>query len=80
MAYVPVPKDLTQGQNKISIQFNKTSADFLFSLAAAVGVPLYFLLRKRIDSRDCCNPYGDELCYRSFWQPCMKKMDSLLKK
>lgn len=58
MAYVPVPKDLTQVKTKLVFNLTKRQLIF-FSLAAAVGVPLYFLLRKRIEFRDCCNPYGD---------------------
>ena len=49
MAYVPVPKDLTQVKTKLVFNLTKRQLIF-FSLAAAVGVPLYFLLRKRIDS------------------------------
>lgn len=45
MAYVQVPKDLTKVKNKV--MFNLTKRQLIcFSLAAAVGVPLYFLTRK----------------------------------
>lgn len=44
MAYVQVPKDLTRVKNKV--MFNLTKRQLIcFSLAAAVGVPLYFLTR-----------------------------------
>lgn len=47
MAYVQVPKDLTKVKNKV--MFNLTKRQLIcFSLAAAVGVPLYFLTRKVI--------------------------------
>ncbi len=47
MAYVQVPKDLTKVKNKV--MFNLTKRQLIcFSLAAAVGVPLYFLTRKAI--------------------------------
>lgn len=57
MAYVPVPKDLTQVKTKLVFNLTKRQLIF-FSLAAAVGVPLYFLLRKRIDS-GLLQSYGD---------------------
>ena len=44
MAYVPVPKDLTLVKTKVL--FNLTKRQLIcFSLAAAVGVPVYFLAR-----------------------------------
>lgn len=44
MAYVQVPKDLTRVKNKV--MFNLTKRQLIcFSLAAAVGVPIYFLTR-----------------------------------
>lgn len=47
MSYVQVPKDLTKVKNKV--MFNLTKRQLIcFSLAAAVGVPLYFLTRKAI--------------------------------
>ena len=45
MAYVPVPKDLTKVKTKV--MFNLTKRQLLcFSLAALVGLPLFFLLKK----------------------------------
>ena len=44
MAYVPVPKDLSRAKTKV--MFNLTKRQLLcFSLAALVGVPLFFLLK-----------------------------------
>lgn len=44
MPYVPVPKDLNAVKTKIA--FNLTKRQLVcFSLAAAVGVPIYFLTR-----------------------------------
>ena len=47
MAYVPVPKDLTQVKTKLVLNLTKRQLIF-FSLAAAVGVPFYFLTRNVI--------------------------------
>ena len=49
MAYVPVPKDLTQVKTKLVLNLTKRQLIF-FSLAAVVGVPLYFLTRKGLGS------------------------------
>ena len=44
MPYVPVPKDLNTVKTKVA--FNLTKRQLIcFSLAAAVGVPAYFLTR-----------------------------------
>ena len=44
MAYVPVPKDLTKVKSKFA--FNLTKRQILcFGLAAAIGLPLFFLLK-----------------------------------
>ena len=44
MPYVPVPKDLNTVKTKVA--FNLTKRQLVcFSLAAAVGVPIYFLTR-----------------------------------
>lgn len=44
MPYVPVPKDLNAVKTKVA--FNLTKRQLVcFSLAAAVGVPIYFLTR-----------------------------------
>jgi len=44
MAYVPVPKDLTKVKTKIMMGLTKRQL-VCFSLAAAVGLPLFFLLK-----------------------------------
>ena len=47
MAYVSVPKDLSKIKTKVL--FNLTQRQLIcFSAGAAVGVPLFFLLRNRI--------------------------------
>ena len=44
MPYVPIPKDLNTVKTKVA--FNLTKRQLIcFSLAAAVGVPIYFLTR-----------------------------------
>lgn len=47
MPYVPVPKDLTKVKTKLA--FNLTKRQLIcFSLAALVGLPVYFLTRSAI--------------------------------
>ncbi len=47
MAFVPVPKDLNRVKTKV--MFNLTKRQIIcFSLAAAVGVPVYFLTKDRL--------------------------------
>ncbi|MBQ6322073.1 MAG: PrgI family protein [Lachnospiraceae bacterium] len=47
MAYVTVPKDLSKVKTKVL--FNLTKRQLIcFSAGAAIGVPLFFLLRNRI--------------------------------
>ena len=47
MAYVEVPKDLSRVKTKV--MFNLTKRQLIcFSLAALVGIPVYFLLRGSI--------------------------------
>ena len=44
MAFVPVPKDLNRVKTKV--MFNLTKRQLIcFALAAAVGVPVYFLTK-----------------------------------
>lgn len=51
MAFVSVPKDLTKVKNKII--FNLTKRQLIcFGIAAAVGVPFYFLTRGIIGSNN----------------------------
>lgn len=49
MAYVPVPKDLTQVKTKVALNLTKRQLIF-FSLAAAIGIPFYLLTRKTLGS------------------------------
>lgn len=47
MAYVTVPKDLTKVKSKV--MFNLTKRQLIcFSIAAAIGLPLFFLLKGSI--------------------------------
>lgn len=47
MAYVSVPKDLTKVKNKLA--FNLTKRQIIcFGIAAAIGLPFYFLTRGAI--------------------------------
>lgn len=47
MAYVPVPKDLTAVKTKV--MFNLTKRQLIcFGSGAAIGVPLFFLLKTQI--------------------------------
>ena len=49
MAYVPVPKDLTKVKTKVA--FNLTKRQLVcFGCGALIGVPLFFLLRKTVNS------------------------------
>lgn len=49
MAYVPVPKDLTKVKTKV--MFNLTKRQLIcFTAAAAVAVPVFFLLRGHMSS------------------------------
>ena len=63
MAYVPVPKDLTKVKTKV--MFNLTKRQLIcFSLAGAVGLPIFFLLK---------NPLGSSaaaLCMMLVMLPC----------
>ena len=51
MAFVSVPKDLTKVKNKIILNLTKRQLICL-GIAAAVGLPFYFLSRGLIGSRD----------------------------
>ena len=47
MAYVPIPKDLSKVKTKVL--FNLTKRQLIcFTLAALVGVPIYFLLKPHL--------------------------------
>lgn len=48
MAFVPVPKDLNRVKTKV--MFNLTKRQLIcFSIAAAVGVPIFFLAKVHLD-------------------------------
>ena len=48
-SYIPVPRDLTKVKNKVA--FNLTKRQLIcFCIAAAIGVPTFFLLKKIGDS------------------------------
>ncbi len=47
MAYVNVPKDLTKVKSKVALNLTKRQL-LCFSIAAAVGVPIYFLSREAV--------------------------------
>ena len=48
MAFVPVPKDLNRVKTKV--MFNLTKRQLVcFSIAAAVGVPIFFLAKAHLD-------------------------------
>jgi len=44
MAYVPIPKDLTKVRTKVALGLTKRQL-VCFGAAAAIGLPLFFLLR-----------------------------------
>ena len=46
MAYVPVPKDLTKVKTKVMMNLTKRQL-ICFGAGAAVGVPLFFLLKSQ---------------------------------
>ena len=48
-SYIPVPRDLTKVKSKVA--FNLTKRQLIcFCIAAAIGVPTFFLLKKIGDS------------------------------
>jgi len=47
MAYVPVPKDLTAVKTKVMLNLTKRQL-ICFGSGAAIGVPLFFLLKTQI--------------------------------
>lgn len=49
MAYVPIPKDLTKVQTKFALGLTKRQL-VCFGAAAAVGIPLFFVLRGVVPS------------------------------
>lgn len=49
MAYVNVPKDLTKVKTKVALNLTKRQL-ICFSIAAAVGIPIYFLSKGTVGS------------------------------
>ena len=47
MAYVPIPKDLTKVKTKVALGLTKRQL-VCFGAAAAIGLPLFFILRGAI--------------------------------
>ena len=48
MAFVPVPKDLNRVKTKV--MFNLTRRQLIcFALAAAVGMPVFFLAKSKLE-------------------------------
>ena len=63
MAFVPVPKDLNRVKTKV--MFNLTKRQLIcFSIAAAVGVPIFFLAKAHLDLSTACllytSPYTNQ--------------------
>ena len=67
MAFVPVPKDLNRVKTKV--MFNLTKRQLIcFSIAAAVGVPIFFLAKAHLDIRDKVRPYRTNNLYAEIQQ------------
>ena len=75
MAFVSVPKDLTKVKNKIILNLTKRQLICL-GIAAAVGLPFYFLARGLIGSSNAATGMC-LLMLRLFCLPCMRKTDFL---
>ena len=74
MAFVSVPKDLTKVKNKII--FNLTKRQLIcLGIAAAVGLPFYFLSRGLIGSSNAATGMC-LLMLPAFYLPCMKRWTS----
>ena len=57
MAFVPVPKDLNRVKTKV--MFNLTKRQLIcFALAAAVGVPIFFLIKPSIGLTTASMPFS----------------------
>ncbi len=57
MAFVSVPKDLTKVKNKVVLNLTKRQLICLV-IAAAVGLPFYFLDKGMDWNKQCGNRYG----------------------
>lgn len=78
MAFVSVPKDLTKVKNKIILNLTKRQLICL-GIAAAVGLPFYFLSRELIGSSNAATGMC-LLMLPAFYLLCMRKMDFLWRK
>ena len=85
MAYVPVPKDLTKVKTKV--MFNLTKRQLIcFSAAAAVGVPVFFLLKDSAGSSAasmcmivCALPFFLLAMYEKNGQPLEKIIGNIIR-
>ena len=74
MAFVPVPKDLNRVKTKV--MFNLTKRQLIcFSIAAAVGVPIFFLAKAHLDLSTAYNKRSNWLTLASLgfyvrWKDC----------
>lgn len=70
MAYVSVPKDLTKVKNKLV--FNLTRRQLIcFALAAAIGLPFYFLTREALGTTTSATCMVLLMCCPHSSSPCM---------
>lgn len=75
MPYVPVPKDLTKVKTKVAAGLTKRQL-ICFSLAALVGLPVYFFTRGAIgNSAAVLLMIGLMMPFSSL--PCMRRTGSL---
>ena len=78
MAYVTVPKDLTKVKTKVALNLTKRQL-VCFSMAAAVGVPLFFLIKGSVPQTAAT--FLMVLAMLPFsCSPCTRSTDSPLKK
>ena len=85
MAYVPVPKDLTKVKTKVV--FNLTKRQLIcFGAAAAVGVPVFFLLKESAGSSAasmcmivCALPFFLLAMYEKNGQPLEKIIGNIIR-
>lgn len=77
MAYVPVPKDLNAVKTKVLLNLTKRQL-VCFSAGAALGVPLFFLLKAHTGVSTAAICMILLMLPFSCW-PCMRRTDSPLK-
>lgn len=85
MAFVPVPKDLNRVKTKV--MFNLTKRQLIcFALAAAVGVPIFFLIKPSIGLTTASMlmvvimlPFVFFALYEKDGQPAEKILDHIIK-